>query len=99
MILISLPFPLAFHISTRPSRIHRPYPGFPVLVLQPIVVEKEPMALDACDGSFGSCDSHGAVPRPHQSFSMRTVVESLPHPPSRSWHHSHTEGIRESSSS
>lgn len=40
MILISLPFPLAFHISTRPSRIHRPYPGFPVLVLQPIVVEK-----------------------------------------------------------
>ncbi|KAL7986098.1 hypothetical protein Chor_011264 [Crotalus horridus] len=99
MILISLPFPLAFHISTRPSRIHRPYPGFPVLVLQPIVVEKEPMALDACDGSFGSCDSHGAVPRPHQSFSMRTVVESLPHPPSRSWHHSHIEGIRESSSS
>ncbi|KAJ6668357.1 hypothetical protein lerEdw1_015734 [Lerista edwardsae] len=71
----------AFHITTRPSRIHRPNPGFPVLVLQPIVVEKETMALDACDGSFGSCDSCGAVPRPNQSFSMRTVVESIHRPP------------------
>lgn len=39
------------------------------------------MALDACDGSFGSCDSCGAVPRPNQSFSMRTVVESIHRPP------------------
>ncbi|KAF7249825.1 Sarcolemmal membrane-associated protein [Varanus komodoensis] len=92
MILISLPFPLAFHIITRPSRIHRPNPGFPVLVLQLIVVEKETMALDACDGSFGCCDSHGAVPRPNQSFSMRTVVESIHRPPFRSWHHSYTGG-------
>ncbi|KAL8212533.1 UNVERIFIED_CONTAM: hypothetical protein K2H54_050111 [Gekko kuhli] len=83
---------IAFHITTRPSRIHRPNPGFPVLVLQPIVVEKETMALDACDGSFGSGDSHGAVPRPNQSFSMRTVVESIHRPLFRSWHHSHTGG-------
>ncbi|KAH0630141.1 hypothetical protein JD844_012809 [Phrynosoma platyrhinos] len=89
----------AFHITTRPSRIHRPNAGFPVLVLQPIVVEKETMALDARDGSFGSCDSHGAVPRPNQSFSMRTVVETIHRPPFRSWHHSHNGGKTDSSCS
>lgn len=80
----------SFHITTRPSRSPRPNPGFPVLVLQPIVVEKEGLALDACNGSTGCGNSSCAVPRPYQIIIMISFLEYMHRPPLGSWHHSHT---------